>query len=129
MGISSFFLCLLVLPPFTSFRFLLFFASLSYLTIFKRSVTWCFLFCAADGTGDRGYCYGGGGFENVFFSLACILSLFFISNNSSLPNSFLLGYSILGGGYFYEGSVGIYPNIFCRAWVAVQVVIVFFFHG
>lgn len=60
------------------------------------------------------------------FLVSPVFSHFFISNNSSLPDSFLLGYSILGGGYFYEGSVGICLNIFCRAWVAVRVVIVFF---
>lgn len=61
------------------------------------------------------------------FLVSPVFSHFFNLNNSSLPDSFLLGYSILGGGYFYEGSVGICLNIFCRAWVAVRVVIVFLF--
>lgn len=50
--------------------------------------------------------------ENVFFSLTCILSLFFILNDSSLPASFSLGISNSRWGLVFTKVVLAFIRIF-----------------
>lgn len=108
MGINSFVVLHLLVPPFTSFRFHLFFCFLISLTIFKRSVAWCFLFfffCAADGRGSE-ICCGWVGFSSnsnaskMSFLVSPVFSFSHL-NDSSLPASFSLGISNFRWGFIF----------------------------